>query len=343
MSQTIRVAVCGMGAAGRAHAVGAKAAGGFKIAGVADLISQRRDAAAQEFACQNAMDDAKKAVLDPNIDAVILAVPTHLHAELAIAALKSGKHVLIEFPPAASAGEAKAIARAREKSGKVVLYSAARRFGAAEQSTRQAIDKQFIGPVRHVRASLLRTRGVPHGTGWYHDRKTSGGGALIDLGLPLIDFIQSLLGSHTATTAFATGSSLKMKLAVEESACALLRYASTDNPSDVVTVELSVAWAINQPPGQAGLQMRVAGEKGAIDVYTPRGPELYRQFDDKGHAHASALKQPKVVGHTALLRHFRACCLGTEQPVVGSAGGVELMERIESLYKSIDSGKSVNC
>ena len=89
-----------------------------------------------------------------------------------------------------------------------------------------------------------------------------------------------------------------------------------------------------------GITLSVFGEAGAVDVYTSRGPVLYRGFDT-GAPKDAVLKLPKTAGHAALLRHFRDCIVNGTAPLVGATAGVELMSTIEALYKSASTGKSV--
>lgn len=333
MSKALRLGILGAGAPGKAVAAAAGAAG-WKLAVVADAIPERRaNLTRGTDAVEEA--DALRAACDPTLDAVAICLPTHLHAPAALAALKAGKHVLIELPPAPGVKDARAIAKAAEKAGKVCLYSVVRRFGAAEQSARQAIDKGYTGAIYHARAAWLRTRGVPRGTGWYADPALAGGGALIDLGLPLCDLVLSLAGGAGVRSVFATGHGNTSGIDVEEAGTIVLKLDTG------ATVELSVSWALNQPPSQAGMTCRIACEQAAIDLYTPSGPMLYRQFDDSGRAKAVTLKQPQTVGHVALLRHFKNCVLGKEQPVSGPADGVRMMTLMEGVYKSLYSGKTV--
>ena len=339
MSQSIRLAVVGAGATGRAHATAA-AAGGFKLVAAADPIPDRLAALATPLKLATTFDRAEKLFADTAVaasfDTVAICLPTDLHAPVALAALKAGKHVLIELPPGPTSKDAKAIAKAAEKVGKIAMYSAVRRFGAAEQSAKQAIEKGHVGPIYHARATVLRTRGVPHGAGgWYHDREKTGGGAIIDLALPMIDLITYLIAPVKITSVFAVAHSTLTKLPVEEAGSVLIRF---DNGG---SAEVSCAWAMNQPPTQAGTICRLSGESGAVDVYTPQGPIVYRAFDEKGQCKTTPLKQPKLAGYAALLRHFRDCILGTAKPMVGANEGIALMTLVEAIYKSAASGKVV--
>ena len=137
------------------------------------------------------------------------------------------------------------------KSGKVLLYAAQRRFGGAEQAAVQALGKGYAGDVYHARASWMRTRGIPTGTGWFTDRAKSGGGAVVDLGVQMLDLAWSLLGQPRPLTAFAVTHHRFRDAAptgptydVEDAAFALVRFEGGKS------LELSASWAINQPPRQ---------------------------------------------------------------------------------------------
>ncbi len=342
MAQGVRVGIIGGGWPGKAHAKGYQAAGGFKLNAVADLIPQRRRQMMDEFGIAREYADALELVADPEIDAVSICLPNFLHAQVAVAALKAGKHVICEKPPAPTLKETKQLESAAKKSGKVMLYAMQRRFGGNEQAAKQAIDKGYAGTPYHARAAWTRTRGIPLGTGWFTDKSKSGGGALIDLGLPMLDIAWHLLGQPAPVSAFATthrrfGELMPQEVVadVEDAAFAMIRF------EDGQSLELAVSWALNQPPSQNGASCRVSGDQGAVDVYTGAGAVLHRGFTDKGESKETALKPPKTTGHAALMRHFRECISGSATPNVGASAGTSLMQMVDAMYRSAESGKSI--
>lgn len=343
MAQATRVGIAGAGWPGQKHAEGYKAAGGFSVAALADLIPSRRRALLAQFPDAAELADAQALVGDKSIEVVSLCLPNHLHAPVALAALKSGKHVVCETPPALSSAEAKRMAAAAAKAGKVLLYAAQRRFGGAEQAAAQALSKGYAGSVYHARAAWMRTRGVPTGTGWFTDRAKSGGGAMIDLGVQMLDLAWSLLGHPRPLTAYAVNHRRLQDVAapsgraydVEDAGFALVRFEGGKS------LELSASWAINQPPRQQGTACRVYGDAGAVEVYTPQGPLLYRSFGPKGDAKETPLKLPKVVHYAAMMRHLKRCITAGEKPLVGPAEGVTLMSILDAIYKSAESGRSI--
>jgi len=342
MAQTIRIGIIGGGWPGKAHARGYQAASGYKLAAVADLIPERRKALMKEFDIAGEFSEARDLLASDEIDAISLCLPNHLHASVAVAALKAGKHVLCEMPPAMTVKEARQIEAGAVKAQKVVLYAAQRRFGGNEQAARQAIGKGYAGTVYHARSAWARTRGIPIGTGWFTDRAKSGGGALIDLGAHVLDLAWFLLGQPRPTSAFGAthrrlGGPAPNEAAgdVEESAFAMVRF------EEGKSLELAASWALNQPAHQNGTICRVYGEQGAVDVYTGSGAMMLRSFDAKGESKSTALKPPKTIGHVAMMRHFRECIQGAGAPSLGAKEGVVLMQMLEAIYKSAESGKSV--
>jgi predicted dehydrogenase len=341
MAQAIRMGILGAGWPGLKHTEAYRDTSGFDVTAVADLIPARRKAIAQMFPKARQFAQADELLKDPQVDAVSLCLPNDQHLPIALAALKAGKHVLCETPPTLDAAGAKKLANAAVKAGKVLLYAAQRRFGGAEQAVAQAISKGYIGEPYHARASWMRTRGIPAGTGWYTDKSKSGGGVMIDLGFHILDLAWNLLGKPRPVTAFAiTHETFKSLVPsggtfdVEDAAFVLLRFEGGKS------LELSSSWAINQPPRHQGTSCRIHGDHGAAEVYLHGGPMLYRNFGPKGDAKESPLKLPKLVLYPALMRHFRAAIIDALPPSPSPEEAVTLMHMIDAIYRSASSGKS---
>lgn len=341
VARNAKVGIIGAGWPGNAHAQGYAAAGGYELYAVADLIPQRRGELAKQFSLKQQYATAEELIGDKLVDVVSVCVPNNLHAAMVVAALKAGKHVVCETPPAVSAAEVRKMGTAAEKAGKALLFSMQRRFGGCEQTARQAVAKGLLGEVYHVRAAWMRTRGIPSGTGWYTSAEQAGGGAMSDLGLQMLDVGWDLMGNPKPMSVFASTHNrinprVDAKFEVEEAGSALIRF---ENGS---SMELASAWAINQPPQQRGAVCRVSGTQGALEVYSDSGALLYRDFDAAGNCRAVALKGPKMTHHGAMMRHLKECMLGKTQPQIGALRAAALMEILQAIYKSAESGRSVN-
>jgi predicted dehydrogenase len=342
--QAIRVGIIGAGWPGHRHAEGYKAAGGFELAAVSDLIPARR-AKLMELAGGSMREyaDANDLLKDVQVDAVSVCLPNVLHFPIVLAALKAGKHVICETPPAMNAGEVRKLATAASRGGGTLLFACQRRFGGFEQAARQAVEKGYVGTVHHARATWMRSRSTPAGSEWWFlDRARSGGGAMMDLGTQMLDLAWFLMGQPRPTSVYAAvaqrfraAAPADVTFDVEDAASVLMRFEFDR------VLELSTSWAINQPPRRQGTVCRLHADKGAIEVYTPQGPLLYRKFGPNGEATETPLKTPKVVLYHAMMRHFKECVHGTAKPLVGGAEATVLMQMIDAIYKSAQTGKSV--
>lgn len=342
MAEALRVGIIGGGWPGGQHARGYLTAGNFKLAAVADLIPQRRKKLMAEFQIGKEFADAMELVKSPDIDVVSVCLPNHLHAPVSLAALRAGKHVLCEKPPGITAAEARRLQLAAVKASKVLMYGFQRRFGGHEQAAKLAIAKGFAGDIYHARAVWTRTRGIPLGTGWYTKKELSGGGALMDVGLPMLDLAWYLMGQPKPLAIdglthrrFADSAPQDVVFDVEDTAIALVRFEGGKS------LELACSWAINQAQSQNGSACRLHGTAGAIEVYTPTGPVLYHNFNAKGEYRENPLKPPKTTLYPAMMRHFKECILSKTTPSAGGAEGVTLMQMIDAIYRSAANGKSV--
>jgi oxidoreductase len=141
---------------------------------------------------------ADHSALDPaDVDLAVVAVPNHLHAEVAGALLRRGISVFVEKPVCLSSAQADELAEAERASGAVLLAGSASRYRSDVQALYRLA--AGLGAIRHVDLSWVRASGVPGRDGWFTRRELAGGGALVDLGWHLLDAAQPLLGSPMIT------------------------------------------------------------------------------------------------------------------------------------------------
>ena len=147
-----------------------------KIAGVADASAASLAAVQSEFGIDRRVGDYRELLDDPSIDVIDVCVPHALHAEVTIAALQAGKHVLCEKPMATSA-DAAAILEAWRTSGKKLMIAQHMRFEASVRRLRAWLERHPPGHIYYTRAQWLHRRRLPGRPG-FTDKKLSGGGAV---------------------------------------------------------------------------------------------------------------------------------------------------------------------
>jgi predicted dehydrogenase len=123
-----------------------------------------------------------------------VAVPTFLHAPIAVAALERGIHVLSEKPIARNAAEGRAMVDAARKAGRVLDVAFNHRRRGDIQALKGVIDDGGLGRPYYAKASWLRRSGIPTLGSWFTNPELAGGGPLADIGVHALDYALHLLG-----------------------------------------------------------------------------------------------------------------------------------------------------
>lgn len=192
--QELRVGVVGIGWAGQQHLKAYEALDGVSIVSLAGMEQELRDSLQAEYPIPNAFADWKDMLEHGGLDAVSVAVPTFLHAPIAVAALERGIHVLSEKPIARNAAEGQAMVDAARKAGRVLDVAFNHRRRGDIQALKGVIDDGGLGRPYYAKASWLRRSGIPTLGSWFTNPELAGGGPLADIGVHALDYALHLLG-----------------------------------------------------------------------------------------------------------------------------------------------------
>lgn len=206
-SNTPRFGIIGCGLIGRKR-LGSLPAGTFAAACDLDLARAEQLVAAAK--CGYATDDAASIFADSAIDAVIICTLNASLAPLALAAVRTGKHVLIEKPGAINVAELEQLQKEARARGVLVRIGYNHRFHPALQKAHEIVDSGIIGDLMFLRGRYGHGGRVGYDKEWRADPKLSGGGELIDQGVHLIDLAQWFLGDFASVEGHATTSFWKM-------------------------------------------------------------------------------------------------------------------------------------
>lgn len=187
----LRFAIIGAGAISEHAANDLQRIPGVSMPLVADPSPERAATLAAKVGGQVAAS-TEAAFADDRIDAVYIAVPNKFHAPLAEAALKAGKHVILDKPFALNAGEAERVVAAATASGKVFALGMNQRFAEPARRLKALVDSGRLGEVYHAKAFWQRRWGIPKLGTWFGQKAVAGGGGLLDIGVHMLD-----LGLHT--------------------------------------------------------------------------------------------------------------------------------------------------
>jgi predicted dehydrogenase len=187
-----RVALFGSGWVQDFHARGVLAHPDGVLVAVANWREESADALAKRHGIPRVTTDWASLVADPDVDAVVVATPNALHAPQAVAALRAGKHVMVEKPMSTTVAEADAMIAASEESGAALMVAHCWRFRDEVIAMRDRIAAGDFGEVVKTRGYGMHAGWGP--SGWFTDGTLSGGGALVDMGVHAIDTARFLLG-----------------------------------------------------------------------------------------------------------------------------------------------------
>ena len=139
MSQSIKVALAGAGAFGIKHLDAIRQIDGVEVVSLVSRDLKSTQAVATKYGIGHVSTNLNESLALAEVDAVILCTPTQMHAEQAIACLKSGKHVQVEIPLADSLTDAEAVVAAQKACGRVAMCGHTRRFNPSHQYVHKKI------------------------------------------------------------------------------------------------------------------------------------------------------------------------------------------------------------
>lgn len=190
---TLGLVGCGR-ATQQLHLPALQAVPGIRVVAVADTDRNRLDATAARFGIARRHTEPEAVLADPAIEAVAICVPVAAHAELAVAALESGRHVLVEKPLAVSLAEAERMVAAAARSGRVAAVGFNFRCHRLVARARELVASGALGRIQQVittwGSGMQHEPGLPE----WRRRRATGGGALFEIGIHHLDACAFLLG-----------------------------------------------------------------------------------------------------------------------------------------------------
>lgn len=199
----MKIGILGSGFMGGTHARAYAKIPGVKVAAVSSRNLDKAEKLAREVGARATTDD-RSIIEDPSIDIISNTLPTHLHPETTIAALKAGKHVLLEKPFALSAEDCDGMIAAAKESGRVLMVAHVLRFWPEYVALVGHVESGKLG--KPISAVATRLSQLPGWADWFLDPALSGG-AVLDLCVHDFDTTNWLFG--TPKSVYARGRELK--------------------------------------------------------------------------------------------------------------------------------------
>lgn len=332
MSDALRIATVGAGAIVQlAHLPLIDKMRGVELVAICDNDGAKARALASRFGAPNVFTDIEELLDLDDLDAVIIATPNHAHEPHVLSALARKKHVLCERPLALSARGAERVLAAAQRHDRRVVVANNHRYRSDVQALAGFLNSGELGKLAGVRAGSYRVKGVP--LGWRASRPEAGGGAFLELGLPLLDLALWLTDHPAPERVSVHMDRPRGARAVEEAMLVHLECAGSLSFSFDVTwsyVGEEERWwfEVLSARGSARLApLRVVKELNGrpVDV-TPSG--------------ASARESAFLQSYRAELAHFVAVATDAA-PYEPPSDQVVLHRIVEAIYKAADEGREI--
>jgi predicted dehydrogenase len=201
----------------------AQSLAGAKLVACADVVLERAKSLAQTVPGTLALTDWHAVVERPDVDVVIVATTHDALAKITLAAVKMGKHVLVEKPSARNAAELEPVIQASEQRKVLVRVGFNHRYHRAFRKARELFDAGALGPPMYIRARYGHGGRSGYDKEWRAERELAGGGELLDQGIHLIDLARWFLGDFVDVQGFAH--TYFWHMPVEDNAFVLLKTA----------------------------------------------------------------------------------------------------------------------
>lgn len=328
----LRVAVLGLGAiAQTAHLPVLARMRGVQVIALCDNDAAKARALASRFGVREIFTDIEEMLDAADIDAVIVATPNHLHEIHVLSALKAKKHVLCERPLGLNAKAVERILAAAEKAKKVVMVANNHRFRFDAQALDGFMRAGELGKVRAVRAGAYRPRARQ--AAWRTRRAEAGGGAFLELGLPLLDLAGWLTDFPRVVRVSASVERPRGANAVEEAALVTIEC----DGGFTVTIDVNA----NYVGEGERLWFEIIGTKGSARLAPLRLiKEIHGVAEDVSPTGAATKDTMFIQSYKSELAHFIAVAR-EELPYEPPRDQVRVYKLLDLIYKAADDAKEI--
>ena len=325
----MRIGLIGLGFMGGAHLSAIKSLGDVSLTAISSRTQPTPDRLSQGNlphlkASALPLDvrwyaDWRQLVADPDVDAVDVCLPTHLHKEVALSAFDHGKHVLCEKPMALSFADCEEMLKAAERSGCVFMVAHVLRFVSSYRYAGSFIASTLQGSV--TSCTMQRKTGYPKWGEWL-GREECSGGAILDLLIHDIDQALKLFGKPETVCARSDGEIDTMQ--------GYLRYA------DGLEVQLAGGWYEAGRPFSAGFQIRGKDAELSLEAGKLR---LMLSGEEQ------LIDLPAEEEYTEQMRYFTQCCQQRIAPELCPPAESAEAVRIANLLRASrnDDGRELPC
>lgn len=344
----LKIGIIGIGNMGSAHfsCISSGKIDGMTLAAVCDLRQERLDFCRENAPGVTCCTDWQALVADPNVDAVIIAVPHPLHADMAMAALNAGKHVLTEKPVDIRISKAKALNECAAKSGKVFGIMFNQRTDPLFRKAREIVQSGALGDLTRtvwIITNWYRTQAYYDSGSWRATWSGEGGGVLLNQCPHQLDLWQWICGMPTEVSGFCDISK-HHNIEVEDDVTIVTRYENGAVGTFITST--------GEYPGTNRLE--ITGTLGKIVLEEGKLKWWKLDRDVQEHCSHAGQNDPKpgieyieylpdspTPGHPGILQNFANAILFGEELIAPGTDGINELTISNAAYLSAWNGSTI--
>jgi predicted dehydrogenase len=315
------------------------------ISAISDSDEERAKSLAKEFNIPRVYKNYEEMFDNEGLTAISICTPNYLHAPIAISALNKGIHVLCEKPMAISIEEAEEMVKASKRTGKILMIGQNQRFRPFNSFLKKIIEKGELGEIYYARGYYLRRKGIPGIGTWFTNKEFSGGGAILDIGVHILDLVWWLMGmpkpKYILGNTYAIfgpkgigeggwnkGAKGMPIFDVEDFGVGLIKFEN----GKIITLEVSWASHIEKDEGN----FLILGTLGGAQLNPPK---IFKDID--GNPVNIEIPEKNYEWGEGEIEHFIECIKENKEPIVTGEHGLIVMKMLLAIYKSAEIGKAV--
>jgi predicted dehydrogenase len=227
--EKIKIGLIGLGYVGKIHLRNSLKLTNANLIAISD-ISKKALNKAKKDGVKKTYTNYEQLLKDPQVDAVIIALPTHLHLQCAKQAAEAGKHIFLEKPIARNLEEAKEIVAFAQKNSVKLMVGYPLRFNKSFRELKAKMENGSLGDVEIAYATFISSgpffhRAESHAPipvpEWWFNKELTGGGALMDVGCHIINLLRWYFGEITTIKGYF---GQRFNLDFEDSAICLAKF-----------------------------------------------------------------------------------------------------------------------
>ena len=351
MSAHLRIAFIGAGRIADLHALAYRDNPGARIFSVCDTDAEWAARRAEEWGAERSYTDYSLALADPDVDAVEILTPHHLHEEQAVAALAAGKHVSLQKPMARNLAEADAIVRAAAGSDRVFRVLENYRYYPPYVRAKEILDSGEIGEPVTLRMKVIG--GNPQG-GWrvparswawrFSEELTGGGASMFDHGYHMFSIAMWLFGPVEEVFAWIERTEIAANLTMDSPAVLVWRHKAPRRLGSWETVN-SADMHVRSKYYSNDEWVEITGTKGVIWVNRCTGDMLQRPalevYRDGETRAVHDIESDWASSFVAGIQDWHRCIREGGQPELSAAEGREVLRFSLAAHQSASEGRPV--